>query len=271
MPRSVTRSHAVRLSVALVATLLLAACGTTQGPNPPRRYDDARSQTCADVSGVRALYWDFLNGTIRTDYPETYRFIPYVGTPFIHPAQPLYSFTYPPGWQAFALSDPALQLMGANVVRADGQAVWRRLNLTLTGTVSAGTVVGIELDTMAANLGLSGSAQVRCSVPAQVDPSTGFEIAAVLVDWDGFTGTVHVQAFPSGGLTVAFIQMTVAPTDQYDETALNVFFPLSGQMLPGGGSGPADCSDGQDNDGDGKVDYPNDPGCSSPDDDSEVG
>ncbi len=30
------------------------------------------------------------------------------------------------------------------------------------------------------------------------------------------------------------------------------------------------CSDGRDNDGDGKIDYPNDPGCFSPQEDSEV-
>src|SRR5262249_8463513 len=29
------------------------------------------------------------------------------------------------------------------------------------------------------------------------------------------------------------------------------------------------CADGMDNDGDGKIDYPHDPGCTSPDDDSE--
>ena len=38
----------------------------------------------------------------------------------------------------------------------------------------------------------------------------------------------------------------------------------------GGGPGSGlQCSDGIDNDGDGRVDYPNDPGCSSPSDDSE--
>jgi len=35
--------------------------------------------------------------------------------------------------------------------------------------------------------------------------------------------------------------------------------------------GDADCSDNLDNDGDGKTDFPNDPGCSSASDPSEVG
>ena len=33
---------------------------------------------------------------------------------------------------------------------------------------------------------------------------------------------------------------------------------------------PAQCSDGMDNNGDGKIDYPNDPGCSSPSDDENT-
>ena len=37
----------------------------------------------------------------------------------------------------------------------------------------------------------------------------------------------------------------------------------------GGGGGATECSDGVDNDGDGKIDFGNDPGCASADDDSE--
>jgi len=34
---------------------------------------------------------------------------------------------------------------------------------------------------------------------------------------------------------------------------------------------PPQCSDGIDNDGDGLIDYPQDPGCQSPQDDDESG
>ncbi len=50
--------------------------------------------------------------------------------------------------------------------------------------------------------------------------------------------------------------------------------PGNGPNGPGNGSngpgGRPQCSDGIDNDGDGKVDFPSDPGCSSPSDNSEV-
>lgn len=257
--------------------MLVAGCGASQGPGGggggPGRFQGATSQSCADVTGLRALYWDFMLGAIRTDYPETYRLLPYVGSPFIHQAQPLYSFMYPPGWTAVTLSDPSLQLMGANVVRSDGQAVWRRLNLTLSGAVGAETVIGTELDLMANNLGLSGQYQVRCALPVQVDPGTGAQATAVLLDADGHTAMLQTQVYPGAvaGISVVFIQLAVAPQAQFDDVAYNVFFPLSGQMLPGGGSGEPECNDGIDNDGDGKTDHPDDPGCSSPEDDSEAG
>ncbi|MDQ3645686.1 MAG: hypothetical protein M3345_01980, partial [Actinomycetota bacterium] len=38
----------------------------------------------------------------------------------------------------------------------------------------------------------------------------------------------------------------------------------------GGKNPPAECEDEVDNDGDGEIDFPNDPGCSSPKDDSEI-
>lgn len=269
-----------RLLGTVVVALVLTACGTAGvggggagGGGGPEAFAGATSDLCDGVTGVRALYWDFMAGAIRVDYPETYRFVPYVGAPFIHPQQPLYSFTYPPGWSAVTLADPSLQLMGANVVRGDGDAVWRRLNLTLGGIVPANAVIADELNTMAANLGASGPFDVRCTANVS-DPGTGAEAAGRLVDVGGFTANLNVQTFPSnllGGTTTVFIQLAVAPTVEYDAAALNVFFPLSGQMLPGGGSSPNQCEDGEDNDGDGLVDYPDDPGCTSPTDDSEAG
>ena len=47
---------------------------------------------------------------------------------------------------------------------------------------------------------------------------------------------------------------------------------LLSQLMDGSTGGPpdeAECLDGEDNDGDGFTDYPDDPGCSSPDDDDE--
>ncbi len=91
--------------------VLLAACGggTSQLPpddSPDFPFQNARSESCADTRGAEALYWDFMNGVIRADYPDTIRLIPYApGTHFFHPVQPLYSFIYPSDWEAVTLTD----------------------------------------------------------------------------------------------------------------------------------------------------------------------
>ncbi len=52
--------------------------------------------------------------------------------------------------------------------------------------------------------------------------------------------------------------------------AVLVFGILIGKYVFGGSSNAPACSDGKDNDGDGKIDYPADPGCSSKNDKSEL-
>jgi hypothetical protein len=276
-PRPARRPTARRVP-ALLAVLVVAAlssgCATTGGlPGAPTgdAFAAATSASCAEARGASALYWDFMNGIIRADYPETYRFLPYApGTPFLHPQQPLYSFVHPSSWTAEMLTDPSLQLTGANVVRGDGQAVWRRLNLTLSGFWTATDVVATEIDLLLRNFGIAAPVTATCSLTAP----DGSRAARLIVAGDvtaNVTAQVFASSFGPGTLTTAFVQVAVAPTGQYDDTVVSVFFPLSGQMNLGGGSGTPECSDGDDNDGDGRTDYPDDPGCASEFDDDETG
>jgi hypothetical protein len=66
---------------------------------------------------------------------------------------------------------------------------------------------------------------------------------------------------------------TSCPTGQHkDANGKCVDDDDGGGGNPGGGTGvdgKPQCSDGADNDGDGKADYPEDPGCSGPNDDNE--
>ena len=238
--------------------------------NPPSPYQGATSLTCENTKGAEALYWDYGLGVNRADYPQTVRFLPYApGISFFHPVQPLYSFFYPQGWEAFELTDPSQQLTGVNVVRQDGRAAWRNLNYTLPGAVTVENALNGEVQGMLSFIGNPQNVQTVCFF---VSPDRTF--ALVLLRAGDFTAQVFVRTFVSsleliGTSTVVLPQVVVAPTAEYDDTAVNVFFPLTGQLTPGGSSGKPECSDGEDNDGDGLVDYPNDTGCTSADDDSE--
>ncbi|MCA9837415.1 MAG: hypothetical protein KC422_10875 [Trueperaceae bacterium] len=235
-------------------------------------FANASSLTsCTNTRGAEALYWDFMVGVIRVDYPETVRLIPYApGIPFIHPVQPLYNFIYPAGWQADTLTDASSQLTGVNVIRQDGQAVWRRLNLTVSGTVTPQQVIDNELSQMRSRLSGTESVEVVCFLESQDKLA-----AALLVRTGAYTANITAQVFPSSFLgnpvSTIFIQRAFSPTAQYETEVVNTFFPLSGQMNLGGGSSDPECSDGIDNDGDGQTDYPDDKGCTSKEDTSESG
>src|SRR5690606_40150988 len=99
-----------RFLLLVALTALLSACsasGTGQGQDPLGRFGGARTSSCASVSGLTALYWDYMNGNIRADYPETIRQVPFdIGGWVINPVQPLYSLVYPVGWTGQYLVDP---------------------------------------------------------------------------------------------------------------------------------------------------------------------
>jgi hypothetical protein len=160
-------SKLARFSLALIALnalgVLLMACGSGASQTSPNPFQNARSESCANTSGVEALYWDFMNGIIRADYPETIRTIPYTpGLPFFHPLQPLYNFIYPSNWQAETLTDSASQLTGANVLGPNGQAVWRRLNYTVSSAATAKNALDAEVQGMLAYLGNPQAIETIC-------------------------------------------------------------------------------------------------------------
>jgi len=83
---------------------------------------------------------------------------------------------------------------------------------------------------------------------------------------DGLKGALDVAISPDGtSLYVSAEQDQPPGSTQTEKGALGVF-----AVAPPPGPGWPACSDGIDNDGDGLVDYPMDPGCSSPTDDSEL-
>ena len=267
-----------RVSFLLAALLLvgfLAACGSggsgagTQ--DPLARFAGARTESCATISGLTALYWDYMNGNIRVDYPETIRQVPFnIGGWVINPVQPLYSLVYPVGWTGQVLVDPGIQQTGLHVYREDGHALWHRRNETVLGVFASGVVADAVVQEFHDVMAPGSALEVVCGADSAPGDSV-FGMSARVVSFGGYTANVSVQTSYLTGGTTSFIQVALAPTNEYDGYLYLVAFPLSAQMGLGGGSSEPECNDGIDNDGDGRVDYPDDPQCSSPLDDSEAG
>lgn len=260
---------------ALVLAVFMAACGSggsgTGTQDPLARFAGTRTESCATISGLTALYWDYMNGIIRVDYPETIRQVPFnIGGWVINPVQPLYSLVYPEGWTGQFLVDPGIQQTGLHVFRQDGHALWHRRNETFPGLFASGAVADAVVQEFQTVMAPGSALEVVCGADT-VSGDSLFGASARVVAFGGYTANVSVQTSYLTGGTTSFIQVALAPTNEYDAYLYFVAFPLSAQMGLGGGSSEPECNDGIDNDGDGRVDYPDDPQCSSPLDDSEAG
>jgi large repetitive protein len=111
----------------------------------------------------------------------------------------------------------------------------------------------------------SAGAEIACS-----DPGSGGE-AVTFADPDQGTYFVFVDGAFSSGDYVLEAYGIIAGGDAC-EPADTQFLCEAGYYCASGSSTcePAACNDGIDNDGDGLIDYPNDPGCASPSGTSEV-
>ena len=168
-PIGVAEAGASFLMAAVVLAAFWVACGSggsgTGTQDPLARFAGTRTESCATISGLTALYWDYMNGIIRVDYPETIRQVPFnIGGWVINPVQPLYSLVYPEGWTGQFLVDPGIQQTGLHVFRQDGHALWHRRNETFPGLFASGAVADAvvqEFQTVMA----PGSASRSCAAP----------------------------------------------------------------------------------------------------------
>ena len=88
-------------------------------------------------------------------------------------------------------------------------------------------------------------------------------------DAGGFRFIVKVQAIDATTVVSLSTRVAVAPTAEFDQIAGNVFLPMVWAQFPGGSGPQPRCSDGVDNDGDLLIDFPDDPECTSAEDDDE--
>lgn len=141
----------------------------------------------------------------------------------------------------------------------------------------APSVVQMSLDVTKAEVSLNNSCEATIGLKVNISGTSEPQ----KITW-AYTGPEARQA-PTGNAMVAQIVIDKPGTYDVSATAQPSGITAHAQVVatgscPGSGSGPNPpqtphgpaCRDGVDNDGDGKVDYPADPGCSSTDDDDET-
>lgn len=257
--------------------LVAGACGD----DPLEPFASATSQLCSEVTGLEAVYFDFINGIPRGDLPATAFTIPFnidfTQSPYSNGTSLLLGFMVPQGWtvsdavdvSGFGIPGTAA---GADLIRADDRAVWRyMLNSQIAGGFTSASIMESELAAAKNFLGNPAGETTVCQVNAQTNGILGPEsVAAKMVRVGDFTIFTRTHVIVVQGTSAFYSGFTsVAPTSESTGLINDIYVPMITQLYGGGSSDPAACSDGIDNDGDGATDYPSDAQCTSPADDSE--
>ena len=222
-----------RFIFSIFFSLLLIGCSNDDSPQDTvQQLANVMAETCPQISGVQGLYWDLANGVARGDIPGGIPTIAEIGGNFIHSGYPALGFQYPAGYTPIELGDP--QTIGVNMLRDDGQSIWRYVNTSFQGLVSAEQVLQFEIDTFVNIMGTSGDVQIICeSSSSQPQGQATISTASVLIRSGASTAFLTANSYADPGLNFSFlgIQVAGAPTDEIENEILSTYLPISWQLL----------------------------------------
>lgn len=253
----------LKLTFASSLLLTCVACGGGGGGGggtvSAAQVANATSSICNNVRGLTAIWWDVSNGIPRGDLPGFPPVIKNIGGTYGHGGFPLLGFNYPAGWTPMTTTDPGS--VGVNLLRNDGQALYRNFQITVAGQINARQVRDIELNQIISHLQFNGQPTFICTQEGQAPIAGGTlfgQASNALVQVGNHTALITANVTFVQGLATSnvSVQVHMAPTAQFEQEILDTFMPIWHQMLlrpPGT----------RDSDGDGIFDvndaHPNDP------------
>ncbi len=197
--------------------------------NDPNDLRNFTSQICENITGPTAAFWDSSHGL-----PLPLTSIPTLSNPgqqFIHSQYPALGFTMPQGYTASEDQNG----LGVNVIRNDNQAVWRYVpGLTGSGEIAILDIVAAEINQLFTFYNFTGDFEVVCTQNTISNQGTFIKnTSSRLLRFNGITALVGVNTHfdASLGLTFASITTTTGPTIEYDNLVMEVFLPISWQLL----------------------------------------
>ena len=195
---------------------------------------NVQAQFCDNYAGAGAAYWNMSNGI----------FVPLNKVPIIeNPGgrvsfneQPLLSLEYSVGYTGTGIRDSQNFPIGIDIKRLDKKVFYRWIpNVSFVGVSDFNQIIAQEINTMFAEVGYnpSNGFDPICSR----NESQNFE--GMLVNFNGrviqfgeFTGIVWVRSMvvPGLGTVNSAIQISAAPSVEFDARTLDTFLPFNFQL-----------------------------------------
>ena len=229
-----------------IFSIILISCSKDKSnqENQEQTVLNYTSQLCNNVVGPKALYWDLSNGLSipLSEVPV----IENVGDQFIHSQLPYLGVQLPVGYHAVEIYDPSSQAIGVNVFRNDNKVVWRYIpTITFQGNTNSTAIIAFEINQIMDFYQTNVTPEVVCTETRTVPNGTiETHFTAKLINFGNFTATVWVQTMFFADINRTFTSLAVVsgPINEYDTLIMDVYLPLTWQLLvrPDGGEQDSD-------------------------------
>ncbi|WP_298554865.1 hypothetical protein [uncultured Algibacter sp.] len=161
--------------------------------------------------------------------------------PFPH-SSPLFVITLPQGYkgeESRPLIANAPFPLGIDIDRNDGAVTWDYVpSSTYPPNFGVNDIMKVVIDNMLNTYDFNGIDDVVCSINVpQSFSGINFIYASRFLRFGRFTAIVwiNVKELPFGNFSVTS-SVSAGPTNEFDRLVLDIFLPLSNQLLVGGGS-----------------------------------
>lgn len=220
----------------LIVITISCSSDNVDDENNLANYTPKINCTSNTVVGPTAAYWDYGNSV-----PPPLTQLPILanpGTQFIHSQHPYLGLTIPQGYTATEDLDQFTAPLGVNVIRNGNNAVlWRYVPLsTYPLNFSVDDIIAREInDKMFAFYGANGNFEVLCkNIPPPITENGVTRVfSSRLIRFGNFTGLIWVNVTAVQGLPTLSVASSVSagPTNEFDNLVMDVFLPLSFQLL----------------------------------------
>jgi hypothetical protein len=189
-----------------------------------------RQSSCENVVGWTGAFWDSANGiAVPLNGPLV---LQNSGGTTGHPL-PLLNIRIPAGYTGGEAIEPSIQAVGIDVVRNDGQAIYRWIPSSFVlQQVPSLDILSWQINKVFANFNFNGNFEVLCSsFRQQVFEGIPLEYNGRLIRFDGRLLQVYVITTYVAGGTAITISMVTAPEAEYENEIVNSWWPMNFEMF----------------------------------------
>ena len=226
----------IKSIIYLFITILTVSCSSDNDGN--NNFENAVSkQGCLNVGGIAAIYWDYAHGI-----PPPFTSIPLIQNPagrFNHQAVfTNISVSVPQGYTASQVLTQN-QTYGVDLRRSNNDSqnkvLWRYYPVaSFPSNLSVAQIRGIVINDLLINeYGFNGAPIVDCAPPDQNSDFGGFtrSFSSRAIRFQNTRAIIWIAVSPLVFNQSVTVSVSAAPINQFDQIALDVFFPLSFELL----------------------------------------